>query len=105
MAFAQDTRCEVVTRNAVMEQMLAHDDPRRPNVRILHRGRPVEPAQLPLNRAAALGQTVLAMELEIAVEGQPPTFVLANAVPLRDRQGRPVLGLVPHRRERVRTHR
>ena len=29
------------------------------------------------------------MELEIAIEGRPSTFVIANAVPLRDAHGRP----------------
>lgn len=87
MAFAQDSRCEIVSHNPAMDQMLAPEGPA--SVRILHRGRPLKPEQLPWRRAAALGETVLAMEMEIAVQGQPSTYVIANAVPLRDQQGRP----------------
>lgn len=90
MAFAQDSRCELVSHNPAMDQLMAPqgaDDGAQ--VRILHRGRLLEPAQRPLHRAAALGEIVLGMELEIAVDGQPSTFVIANAVPLRDQRGHP----------------
>ncbi|MDB5947829.1 MAG: putative histidine kinase, hybrid [Ramlibacter sp.] len=89
MAFAQDPGCQVVSHNPAMDQMLTPEGPLRPSVRLLHRGRLLEPDQFPLRRAAALGETVLAMELEIAIDGQPSTFVIANAVPLRDQRGRP----------------
>jgi signal transduction histidine kinase len=87
MAFAQDPQCEVVSRNPAMDQLLAPDGAEPPVVRILHRGRELAPHELPLRRAAARGETVLAMELEIAVAGAPSVFVIANAVPLRDQQG------------------
>ncbi len=89
MAFAQDPQCHVVSRNAAMDRMLGAEGPLASTARLLHRGRPLEPGEFPLQRAAALGETVLAMELEIAVDGQPSTFVIANAVPLHDRDGRP----------------
>ncbi|MDB5943199.1 MAG: putative histidine kinase, hybrid, partial [Ramlibacter sp.] len=88
MAFAQDTRCEIVSRNPAMDQLLTIDGPSRAGVRLLHRGRPLAPEQFPLRRAASQGETVLAMELEIAVPGQASVFAIANAVPLRDQQGR-----------------
>lgn len=89
MAFAQDPQCGVVAQNPAMDQMLTPAGALRPNVRILHRGRVLEPGELPLRRAATLGDTVLAMELEIAVEGSTSIFVIANAVPLRDEHGQP----------------
>jgi signal transduction histidine kinase len=89
LAFAQDPNCDVVSQNPAMDQLLSPDGPDRPSVRILHRGRPLERGQLPLYRAAGHGETVLAMELEISLQGQPSIFVIANAVPLRDQQGRP----------------
>ncbi|MDQ6881759.1 MAG: ATP-binding protein, partial [Pseudomonadota bacterium] len=89
MAFAQDPECRVVSRNAAMDRMLTPDGSLPSTVRLLHRGRPLEPGEFPLRRAAALGETVLAMELEIAVDGQPSAYVIANAVPLRDQHGRP----------------
>jgi signal transduction histidine kinase len=89
LAFAQDPDCEVVSQNPAMDRLLTSAAAARPGLRILHRGRPLEPRQLPLRRAAGQGETVLAMELEFALQGQPSIFVLAHAVPLRDRQGRP----------------
>jgi PAS domain S-box-containing protein len=89
MAFAQDTRCEVVSHNPAMDQILGPQGRVASRARILHRGRLLEPAQHPLRRAAALGETVLGMELEISLDGQPSTFVIANAVALRDPDGRP----------------
>jgi PAS domain S-box-containing protein len=90
MAFAQDALCDVVWHNAAMDQLLGSADlVGSGGVHLLHRGRPVELSQMPLRRAAALGETVLAMELEIATEGRPSVFVIANAVPLRDLAGRP----------------
>ena len=87
MAFAQDPQCEVVLQNPAMDQLLTPDGPVPRTVRILHRGRVLEARELPLHRAATLGETVLAMELEIAVDGAASVFVIANAVPLRDSQG------------------
>ena len=58
-------------------------------VRVLHQGQLLPLDQQPLQRAAALGETIAGMELEIIVEGRAPTFVIANAVALRDADGRP----------------
>ena len=49
-------------------------------VRVLHQGQLLPLDQQPLQRAAALGETIAGMELEIVVEGRAPTFVIANAV-------------------------
>jgi signal transduction histidine kinase len=90
MAFAQDPGCHVIWHNAAMDALIG---PRGSHtagtVRVLHEGRALAPGQQPLQRAAALGQTVAGMELEIAIEGRPSTFVIANAVPLLDASGRP----------------
>ena len=72
MAFAQDPDCSVIWHNAAMDRLVgpwpSHKDGA---VRVLHQGQLLPPDQQPLQRAAALGETVAGMELEIAVEGRP----------------------------------
>ncbi len=88
LAFAQDPACRVISHNAAMDALIggAH---KAGSVRVLHEGRVLAPGQQPLQRAAALGETVAGMELEVAIQGRASTFVIANAVPLRDAGGRP----------------
>ena len=85
MAFAQDPDCRVVAHNAAMDALVGTAG----GVRMLHQGRELTPAEQPLQRAAALGETVSGLELELAAQGRPSTFVIAHAVPLRDERGRP----------------
>jgi len=90
LAFAQDPSCRVIWHNAAMDALLGpFASHKAGSVRMLHQGELLQPEQQPLQRAAALGETVAGMELEIVVAGRPSTFVIANAVPLRDAQGRP----------------
>ncbi|HMA08744.1 MAG TPA: histidine kinase dimerization/phospho-acceptor domain-containing protein, partial [Ramlibacter sp.] len=90
MAFAHDVACRVISRNAAMDALIGpHDSRKAGSVRVLHRGQVLAPGQQPLQRAATLGETVSGMELEIAIEGRPSAFVIANAVPLHDEHGRP----------------
>ena len=89
LAFAQDAECSVVLQNAEMQKLLpwrpAGD---APEIRMRHGGRPISFDQQPLCRAAARGEAVDALELEIRRPGQPARFVLASAVPLRGDDGR-----------------
>jgi PAS domain S-box-containing protein len=90
MAFAQDPGCRVIWHNAAMAALIGPPGSHKGgSVRVLHEGRELAPGQQPLQRAAALGETVTGMELEIAIDGRPSTFVIANAVPLHDASGRP----------------
>jgi len=89
LAFAQDAECRLVLQNAEMQKLL----PWRPTgdaseIRLRHGGRPMPFDQQPLCRAAARGESVDALELEIRRPGQPARFVLASAVPLLDADGR-----------------
>ena len=89
MAFAHDMACRVISHNAAMDALIGpRGSQKAGSVRVLHLGRVLTPGQQPLQLAAILGETVTGMELEIAVEGRPSTFVIANAVPLRDANGR-----------------
>jgi signal transduction histidine kinase len=90
MAFAQDPGCSVIWHNTAMNGLIGpRGSHQAGTVRVLHEGRELAPGQQPLQRAAALGGTVTSMELEIAIDGRPSTFVIANAVPLHDASGRP----------------
>jgi len=90
MAFAQDPVCSVIWQNTAMDGLIGpRGSHQAGTVRVLHEGRELAPGQQPLQRAAALGETVTGMELEIAIDGRPSTFVIANAVPLHDASGRP----------------
>jgi signal transduction histidine kinase len=90
MAFAQDPACRAISHNAAMDALIGpRGSQRAGSVRVLQQGRLLAPGEQPLQRAAALGETIAGLELEIAVDGRPSIFVLANAVPLRDERGRP----------------
>ncbi len=88
LAFAQDPQCNLVLHNAAMETLLgAADAPK--TLQVLCRGRVLEREEQPLYRAAAHGEAVRGLELEIRAAGRPPTFVLCSAVPLTGAGGRP----------------
>ncbi|HSW25665.1 MAG TPA: hypothetical protein VLJ62_23085, partial [Burkholderiaceae bacterium] len=70
LAFAHDAHCRVVTRNPAMDQLFGvHPGEPAGDIEVLHRGEPLEPAMQPLQRAAASGESVPAMELEIVAGG------------------------------------
>jgi len=90
MAFAQDPACRLVSHNAAMDALIGpRGSQKAGSVRVLHQGRLLAPGEQPLQRAAGQGEAVAGMELEIAIDGRPSTYVIANAVPLRDDRGRP----------------
>jgi len=86
LAFAQDAKSRVVLHNAAMNALFGADVG---TVTVLADGRPLPRDEQPLERAAAHGESVTALELELVIEGRPPAFVLASAVPLRDASGAP----------------
>jgi PAS domain S-box-containing protein len=90
IAFARDAECGVVLHNGAMDELVGPAALQTPGrVRVLGQGRALPPEEQPLQRAAALGESTSAMELEIAAEGRLPAFVIASAVPLRGADGRP----------------
>jgi signal transduction histidine kinase len=90
MAFAQDTECRDLVHNAAMDELVGRPgDHREGEVRVMHRGRLLAPAEQPLQRAAAFGESICAMELEIVREPRPPAFVIVSAVPLGGADGHP----------------
>ncbi len=90
IAFAQDAGCRVIWHNAAMVRLVGPPGRHKEaGVRLLHRGRLLTPEQEPLQRAAARGETISGMELEIGTASGSATFVIANAVPLHDANGHP----------------
>jgi signal transduction histidine kinase len=88
LSFAHDPQCRDVTRNPAMRRLLGMDGPAG-QVQILRNGLPLRREQGPLERAAATGQAVTSIALELVRPGGERTHVLAQAVPLLDADGRP----------------
>ena len=89
LAFAEDSQCRTVLRNAAMDASFGSSAEAGAGVRVLHAGEQLEPGQQPLQRAAAHGETTRSLELEVISDRDPPKFVLASAAPLLDSSGRP----------------
>ncbi len=90
LAFAQDSACREVLHNAAMTALFGPPQASAASsVQVLHRGQRLEYNDQPLQRAAACGEPTQGMELELLAEGLAPKFVLVNAVPLSDSDGRP----------------
>ena len=90
LAFAQDRDCRNVLRNAAMGSLFGPfgaEDESDPAV--FHQGLPLPPDQMPLCVAAHTGHAVAMMELEFRRPGRAVVHAIANAVPLRDANGRP----------------
>jgi signal transduction histidine kinase len=102
LAFAQDREARVVIHNPAMDALVGPASGER--AQLLHRGRPLPRAEQPLQRAAASGEPVAPMELEILVEGEPRRHVLAQAVPLLQADGTPrgAIGTVVDITDRIR---
>jgi PAS domain S-box-containing protein len=77
-----------VLHNAAMDALIGPTDARE-GVRMLHRGHRLERDEQPLQRAAASGQALRGMELELQFTDRPPRHVIAHAAPLLDAAGRP----------------
>ena len=106
LAFAQDPHCRVVNHNPAMDALFGPPPGHgAAAVHVLCDGQPLEREQQPLQRAALLGEPVPPIQLEIRVTGLPPRHVLAQAVPLRDADGRPrgAIGAVVDITEQVRS--
>jgi len=90
LIFAQDPECRIITHNAAMNTLFgAYDDSSLGHVRALYLDKTLERADQPLRRAAAHGEAVQGMELEVLIENRAPLYVLVSAVPLLDSQGKP----------------
>lgn len=92
LAFSRDPLCRVVERNPAMDALLGDGLPPG-SVSVMQAGRRLESDQQPLQRACREGAEVTAMEMQVRVDGRPPVFVIASAVPLRDGAGRSAGGL------------
>ncbi len=91
LAFAQDQACREVLHNAAMNALIG--PPTAPTAAMYQilgdRRQRLENEEQPLQRAAAHGESVQGLELELVTEGKEPGFVLVNAVPLSDSDGQP----------------
>ena len=90
LAFAEDCSGTRVLYNPAMRQLMGEDAPGRSGVvEMVYRGRILQLSEQPLVRACRRAETVQGMEMEVRVPGRAPAYVVANAVPLPDANGRP----------------
>jgi PAS domain S-box-containing protein len=90
MAFAQDPECRVVLHNSAMDELTGPPSSHRDGkLRVLQRGRELPADEQPLQRAAAIGESICGMELQLIRDGRPPAFAMVSAVPLGGADGRP----------------
>jgi signal transduction histidine kinase len=90
LAFAHDAQCREVTHNPAMDRLFGSAESLAAgDVCVLDQGRRLPREEQPLQRAAAQGETTRDRELELLVDGRPPAFVIVNAVPLFDSDGKP----------------
>jgi signal transduction histidine kinase/CheY-like chemotaxis protein len=91
LALARDPECREVMHNAEMQRLIG--PPRATgdapgDVQVLYRGTPLQPADWPLQRAAASGRPVPPIELElVSADAVTPRHAIAHAVPLLDADG------------------
>jgi len=99
MFVSRDPECRKVIGNRAAYELLreppgsnlsksAPAGERQPAFRILHQGRELAPGELPLQKAAATGQAVYDLELELEFEDGSRGNILGNAVPFLDAEGR-----------------
>lgn len=97
VSIAHDRACSVVSLNRWFAERLAGDpeqnftkslpNPAGARFRLLRDGVEIPAADLPLQRAAALGERVTGFECEVEVVGRPPFRLVINAAPLLDDAG------------------
>ncbi|MFP5405741.1 MAG: PAS domain-containing protein, partial [Gammaproteobacteria bacterium] len=89
LAFAQDPECRSVIHNPAMTALVGTAEALKGGQVQVHRlGHPLAPSQLPLQRAAASGENVAPIELEI-IAGDRVHHIVGQAVALREPDGRP----------------
>ena len=88
LAFAHDRECRYVTHNEAMSKLFGGAE-RQDEAAVLYQGVLLRPDQRPLQRAAASGETITGMELEVRAPGREPIFVIASAIPLLDERRQP----------------
>ncbi len=96
---ARDPECRVIDGNRIGRELLGQSEPvnlsltapsgERPSgFKVLREGKPVAPEELPVQRAARLGQEIRDVDEEIVFEDGRRVRMLGNVVPLRDSEGR-----------------
>lgn len=97
--FSQDPKCEHMTASHYAHEVfslpyginvsMSAPEGERPNAVYFDRGRPLAPEELPMQQAAATGRECRDKELEIRFPDGHSIYVLGNAVPLFDEEGKP----------------
>jgi diguanylate cyclase (GGDEF)-like protein/PAS domain S-box-containing protein len=97
---ARDAECRVIEANPYLARLMASSPGQNVSfsapagqaparVQITRDGRPMNPAEMPMQRAAALGMDVVDVEMDLVRDGRPAGTILGYAAPLFDERGRP----------------
>jgi len=99
MFVSRDPECRAIIGNHSAYKMLreppgsnlsgAAQEGEKPAFRVLKGGKELPPDELPLRQAAACGKAIYDLELELAFEDGNRTYIIGNAVPFLDAEGRP----------------
>jgi diguanylate cyclase (GGDEF)-like protein len=99
IGIARDPDCRVVDANPHLARQLGlppgangsftAGGPELARVQLVYDGRPLAPAEMPMQRAATEGREVLDMEMDVVRDGRPVSTVVGYAAPLFDEKGRP----------------
>jgi diguanylate cyclase (GGDEF)-like protein len=95
---ARDPECRVIEANPYLARLLGATaganvsfspgpDEWSPSVELCRDGRVLEPSEMPMQKAAAEGVTVVDVEMELVREGRPVGTILGYAAPLFDEDG------------------
>jgi diguanylate cyclase (GGDEF)-like protein len=99
IGIARDPECRVVTANPHLARQLGLPPGSNTSftsggteigrVQLLYDGRPLAPAEMPMQRAATEGRDIVHMEMDVVRDGRPVATVVGYAAPLFDEDGRP----------------
>ncbi|WP_183360550.1 PAS domain-containing sensor histidine kinase [Geomonas limicola] len=105
VSFSDDETCRNITGNPTFLQQFgigaqdnisasaANEDAPGRQMSYLLDGRPLTPAELPLQRAVAENRNIPPMEFEVVPAGGKPWVASASAAPVRDQDGKVVCGV------------
>jgi diguanylate cyclase (GGDEF)-like protein len=98
IGIARDAECRFVATNPHLARQLGlppgangsftTDNLELDGVQLVYDGRPLAPAEMPMQRAATEGREVVDMEMEVVRHGRPVATIVGYAAPLFDEQGR-----------------
>jgi diguanylate cyclase (GGDEF)-like protein len=99
IGIARDAECRVVIPNRHLARQLglpagangsfSDPCPELKGVQLVHQGRPLSPAEMPMQQAVTTGREVAGLEMDVVRDGRTVATVVGCAAPLFDEAGKP----------------